>query len=1155
MADKRRRKSLSIFRQKHEAVPQLTTSFNPSPLTPENAVPHSAIDVVDPSSPRSRPRTLQKQSRVSTFGSLRSLQSLDADEKELLKRSDSKNSSTHEDQDMPKRGLFGNSVLHHSEVQAAATNVFRKKSHYAVLTDTHLIRFRTQARAAEMFAGISTAMTRTTSRMSVGSYTDVPVAAYHDIAACIPLHQVVAVYKLDDGRPFFTIEVAALDEQGKKSATIQLHISEPNEAEQWISSIRNGATAARARQKADLSPTIIDYVARAVERDGDYDPEHFHVYRAAQRAGPNKSVGRTSAEDLTKLTSTVCYLAVGLHKIHLVPHIRANDRASSTSLVDFESPQSFGLALLTSVKVHSEQDDAFQLTFKSPLRPPYTASLASSDAYAIAICIRTATEWIRPEWLRQPFLFDVPYALDDYMRGAHSAAEDYKCFDRTLMAYCAAYDADTSRICYTVDHNCEDAPRFQLLPATGNGKYTTLELLAVFRALRYNESFVSISFADVNLCTLRYLYDVYATDIDSVCNRAGQGLNLLGHYDLPVLSQEVRALALKNRKLRRLDFSSAFPALSEGEEEADSCCIPEALFPLCKKGWTNVDWVVFNGVRLADSDVNFLVDAASERICHLRALEVGGCDLSVHDADVLLSTLAVQANTLEVINISGVQGKFSALMFQRHISAFRYIRRLNLSRVHKNAGPEPLIPPETLMTWRLEALHISQTTLDVQTVDAIAAYLASHRSEILRELYLDQCGLTGRDLAVFFRSMVRVPGVAREMHISANENRLKQGMSNLFKAIADNCGPSSLTMRMMDFEKEHYFRELIEALTHNTTLRSLDMAKASLPYDAGTETCEALKDMLAKNETLETLDISGEHAHLDATRFGIGLNIALRGLSHNHTLKILRIEHQSLGLQGASTLAEVIETNDSLLEIHCEHNDLNLQSFTVLVNALEKNRTLQYLPAMDADRTKAMEKVRQEIAMLDHHVGSSSPTTKHTIYNAGHHTSSLKKRMTNLSSMGGSFTSRHSGRETPHKRMASGSSVGSFSEHDIISAVNALDQKWDAQVSRMQGYLYRNYCLAEGFGWQQEEAPPVSAELVEEPQQLESKDRPSTEESKRRLERGSGSSLREMLERVKLGGSRRGSLEAILDEKGGGRSRKGSGTTAGGGGKAMFELE
>jgi hypothetical protein len=99
-----------------------------------------------------------------------------------------------------------------------------------------------------------------------------------------------------------------------------------------------------------------------------------------------------------------------------------------------------------------------------------------------------------------------------------------------------------------------------------------------------------------------------------------------------------------------------------------------------------------------------------------------------------------------------------------------------------------------------------------------------------------------------------------------------------------------MTMKMVDYQKEEHFRELINALGENKTLRYLDISKASLPYDASDETCEALKLMFAHNDTLEELDISGEHAHLEVAKFGIGLNHALMGLTKNKALKVLRIE-------------------------------------------------------------------------------------------------------------------------------------------------------------------------------------------------------------------------------------------------------------------------
>ena len=97
-------------------------------------------------------------------------------------------------------------------------------------------------------------------------------------------------------------------------------------------------------------------------------------------------------------------------------------------------------------------------------------------------------------------------------------------------------------------------------------------------------------------------------------------------------------------------------------------------------------------------------------------------------------------------------------------------------------------------------------------------------------------------------------------------------------------------MKMAVYEKEYHFRELVQALRRNTTLEYLDISKTSLPGDANEETCEALKLMFSDNKTLEELDISGEHAHLEVAKFGIGLNDALTGLKNNTTLRVLRIE-------------------------------------------------------------------------------------------------------------------------------------------------------------------------------------------------------------------------------------------------------------------------
>jgi hypothetical protein len=692
------------------------------------------------------------------------------------------------------------------------------------------------------------------------------------------------------------------------------------------------------------------------------------------------------------------------------------------------------------------------------LRKSFNVFLASVHSVEVACWIRQHTEFLRPLWTRQPYEFVVPRELqNDENFPPVALDEDYGCFDRTLVAYSASYDIDTSNIRYTVDLDCEDAPCFRLLrPASPkNPRYSALELIAVMRALRYNESFQSISFRGINLDALQGLRDVHGVDADVHLDRAGSFVHIPGQANLTVLSQEVRALALKSKWLRRLDFSYCLtrtPTLDKGSRDP-GCGIPEAIFPVCRRELTSVDWVVLNGIRLGESDLDYLVDAASQGRSHLRALEVGDCGLSVHDLDLILSTFVAQESSLEAINISGVQGRLNPDVLQQYIGYFGQIRKINLSRISRTSGTEPLITAEMLFNWKLEELILSRTAVNRETVDSIATYLASDRSQNLRMIRLDQCGLSGEDVAMFMHSMSTGPDSPRSLHLHVNENRLDNGCSFLFDAIAKNMTPSHLSMQMIDFKKEEHFRELVDALRKNRTLRYLDISKASLPYDAGPETCRMLQLMFEENETLEALDISGENAHLDVARFGIGLNLALTGLKKNTSLKVLRIEHQKLGLQGANTLASVLEENESLREVHCENNDINLQSFTVLVNGLQCNRTLLSLSCMDRDRVMSLDKVRREVDNVRLDASAVQSSTANSIRRSLHVAMGVRP----------SAASNKLSKIPPANVTASPQGTSQFATQNVNLILQSLQRRWDSEVARLRRYLLRNYNVAHGI--------------------------------------------------------------------------------------------
>lgn len=1016
--------------------------------------------------------------RKSVFGSLRSLGPAE-DEPPTSPRVATSIAGDEEDEvgtglgiysEPPGLGLLSAPVLHHGEVMSTS-GVWRKKSQYLVLTERHLVRFKNQSKASEVFPSIPASWGRvsgssaTSNRLSMGSVTsfqDFPPALYAD-AGAIPLNSIVAVHRVDDGRPSYAIEVCFLDERTLKPSAIQMQPTDPDETELWLNGIRGAAKHSCTVEPMLFDEKVIRYAIRMVEAERDYDPDFFQLFRVVQRLSTKSNI-RTSTDDLSKLTSTVCYLAIGFHKLHLIPLPKTTTRTSSISVSESDSWLSCGIMMMTAITVQPV-DDSFQLLFRAPTGVPFALLLSSSFSHDICLFLRQRAEFLRPRWLRQPFSFTVPKHVEMDVIPPPEIEEDHGCFDRTLTAYCAAFDADTSNIRYTIDYLCRDAPCFRLLPPAVGRDYSAVELLAVMRALRYNETFCALSFANINLEPLQLAREPFGVDMDAVSTYENIAIYIPGQETMTVLSQELRSLALKSRTLRRMDFSftNARTPLSGKGVHDPGCGIPEALFPLCRRRLTTVDWIILNGIKLGDSDLDYLVDAASQKSSRLRALCIGNCGLSVHDLDLIMSTVRTQEDTLEAIDISGVQGRMSPELFQQQIGYFAHIRQLNLSHVSCSTGPEPLISSETLLAWELEELSLSHTAINKPTVDSIATYLFTDKSLNLRELCLDQCGLTGKDVAVFLHSMIYPTGEPRVMHLRVSENRLHEDYAMLFDAIERNLTPTHLTMRMIEFQKEEHFRYLAEALRKNTSLKYLDIAQASLPYDASPETCRSLQLMFEENKTLEELDISGECAHLDVARFGIGLNLSLTGLKNNHSLRVLKIEHQRLGLQGANTLASVLEENSSLLEVYCENNEINLQSFTVLVNALTQNKTVLFLPSMARDRIQSLERVRREFENVTQDYGySHRPISRPA--------STFKRTIQAAVGTNGTISGNKLGKpapfptsplvtSTPH----SYSSLNSQEDSQLQVVMRHLDKKWEVEVERLQKLLMRNCNIARGI--------------------------------------------------------------------------------------------
>ncbi|KAF3925538.1 hypothetical protein ABW21_db0201033 [Orbilia brochopaga] len=1000
-------------------------------------------------------------------------------------------------------------IIFAGEVVSASTFIRRLSSRreFLVLTDTHLLRFRSLAKAAEVFPQVSLTTRGAGNRStSFGGAT----SELNPDQIVIHLNQIVAVHETEK----FFIQVDHLDETSGTATSTVLQLSCQTEVDQWL----------RALCRTVRLPTyttlpfverVVDYVAKRLGDEHDYQAENVMIFRVVHRKSEVRSQVKLSgsSDDAQKNTTTICYLAVGHHKVHLLQVPKLSSQKSAALLNAPGLMNSYGILTLTSLNMNSETDDSFSLKFRVPCKPTQTLHLASSCAAQIIQTIRHAADFLRPQWSVPSFHMDIPEKLLDQVFPEIDYDEGYLCFRRTLAAYCAAYDCDVSIINYAINANAEDGPEFRLMPPinTWRSKYFPQELLAVLRTLRWNESFGSISFAGVSLEPLRGVHDGHGNDMEAHVTRSGRKLSTKGARR-PLLVLELRAVAACSTKLRRLDFSGCLdPPRSqtdsdEHDHEEKGCELVEAFLPLCKKGVTNVDWIILSGLHLDQADIAYIVDAAVNPISHIRGLEIARCGLDQRSISLILESLAAQRKTLEALDIGGNPGRLNISSLNplcdllgvfpgirylrladlklatggdfgtaspRGSSRPAFMRSLSLGNllpltpITSNSTGRPdsflrngstlslgrslpkeqaLLPEEILLQWRLEELDLSGTPINSATVDALSAYLNSPASECLATLNLNNCGLKAGDLAVLLGCLAREDGKVRNLHLSVNRLQITPDHNKLVDAIKKGLSPRHLTISNVDYPDEETFRKLIRALTVNKTIEYLDLSQAYLPSDANSDTITALGELFAKNETLKHLNISGGYGRIEDGRLGTGLNHAFRSLDQNKTLKVLKVEQQRLGPQGAMVIAKMLESNTSLQEVHSSNNKFNLQGYTALVAACHNNHSIIALPGLDRDRKEQLTKLRND---LNKTVDAPEPPSNRLSILT---TLSALDRRRSVRSLR-SLTSRNSN----ESEKAPG-----LSEEQVDSAIKHLSTRWDDQDMLLMRALANNAMRLQG---------------------------------------------------------------------------------------------
>jgi len=137
-----------------------------------------------------------------------------------------------------------------------------------------------------------------------------------------------------------------------------------------------------------------------------------------------------------------------------------------------------------------------------------------------------ADRYLKPAWPQhlQAHTFDIK-GLSSQLQLPQG--EDMGGLKRTLSAYCAAYDVDPPS--WHVNWRAKFAPQFRMA-ALDPAKMPMWrgQLMAVFRALRYNDYFKSLNFKDVDMTCLWRKRDAESEDSIVDVSRTGKETSRVG---------------------------------------------------------------------------------------------------------------------------------------------------------------------------------------------------------------------------------------------------------------------------------------------------------------------------------------------------------------------------------------------------------------------------------------------------------------------------------------------------------------------------------------------------------------------------------------------------------------------------------------------------
>ncbi|PHH76024.1 hypothetical protein CDD82_4165 [Ophiocordyceps australis] len=837
----------------------------------------------------------------------------------------------------------------------ADISLLKARSEYLVLSEQSVVKFASAEAARSAFPQLSNQTKLNALDALAPSHNALPSKAPSaDVRLDIPLHSIVAVFNEDGSHHRSGIEIWWFSQWPRIAyCKAHLHFSLPQEREDWLAAIHR-ACRERLRRSPGMSfipenfKKRVNSLVRQAEGQLGGDGQVL-IFPVARRVfGPTQRV--STADDAPEnVDSASFYLAIGPCMCHFLELLKTDQTKLPSDLR--VKLTSYGTVTMTRFKASvASHEQRFVVCFRAPFGRETRLDLASVQYRRIIEALTKADRNLKPMWPQyfQQVIFDIkglppPLQL--------TSGNDLGGLETSLQAYCTAYHVQVPS--WKIEWNTPPQPAFRLLPPTDEAAYSPLQLLAVFRALRYNSYFKAISFRNVDLSPLTSKKDEFQCG-DSLSYRSLNGNSISEeHLELlvqaSVLEQEVHALTFASESIRSIDMSNILGLQSLKPRQSRLQCdyddlrarsseVIRPILMLWKQQSCVCHSLVLSGNPIASQEVEDLATLLMHGTVHARKIHLARCALGDAELSTLWKSFAGQAQSLENIDTSENHGsvKFSAI--KETLGRLKRVARLNIAGNTRITCDESLFEGAALNHWALQELDVSGVKLNDATVNTLAAYVETESAQMLQCLRLNNCSLTGAQLSRLFRGM----GQARRLELCINANQLDQGIDDLCQAISCSFGPSSLFLQMLEFRCETSLTKLLRALTVNKSIECLSLAGMAIPEAASSTACQVIAEFFARNDTVRFLDISGYDSKLDEGRLGREFSRALIGVKSNVRLEHLRVRSQMLNIN-IGDLAEAMSGNKTMRTLDCEGNDFNLSNFKHIIKHLEDNETICFL--------------------------------------------------------------------------------------------------------------------------------------------------------------------------------------------------------------------